>query len=238
MNNVKKWRIPLLVVFLMLGLLLSVQFRTQQNYLSDLSLQKTEDLVLMLKKLHDKRNELEKELRELEDQQRTFQEDVSAGAVLLDSIRKELNRLEIALGLVPVKGPGITITITSDSPIVYLDLVDIINELWASQAEAIAINNQRITPWTNIFWNKKDLTLIINGKELLFPCTIKAIGNPEKLEAGLKLLGGVLDDLAIYKVYPTIKREEELGLPAALPPTFQYLQSNITTKKPGRTRAH
>ncbi|NPV30360.1 MAG: DUF881 domain-containing protein [Firmicutes bacterium] len=229
MGSLKRWQLPVFVVFLFLGFLLSVQFQTQQNFLSDLSLQKTDVLVLMLKKLHDKRGELEKELRELDRQQQTFQADVSSREALTEGLKKESARLRNALGLDPVKGPGITITITTDSPIVYLDLVDIVNELWASQAEAIAINNQRITPWTSIFWNKEDLTLTINGKEVLFPCTIKAIGDQEKLESGLRLLGGVLDDLAIYKVYPVIRRVEEIELPAAPPPTLHYLRPRSQT---------
>lgn len=225
MDNVKKWQVPVFITFLLLGFLLSVQFRTQQIFLSDLSLQKTDDLVLMLKKLHDKRGELAKELSELEKQQRTFSADVNAGEMLTKGLRQEYQRQQIALGLLPVQGPGITITINTDSPIVYLDLVDIINELWASQAEAIAVNGQRVTPWTNIFWNKQSLSLTMNGREIAFPCIIEAIGNPEKLESGLRLLGGVLDDLAIYKVYPVIKRHQKLELPAASPPEIRYLKA-------------
>ncbi|MDH7577728.1 MAG: DUF881 domain-containing protein [Bacillota bacterium] len=228
MDNIRRWQLPVFIAFLFLGFLLSVQFQTQQNFLSDLTLQKTDDLVLVLKKLHDKRGELEKELRELDRQQRALQADVDAGESLTESLKKESARLRTALGLDPTAGPGITITITTDSPLVYLDLVDIINELWASQAEGIAVNNQRITPWTNIFWNKQNLTLI-NGEEILFPCTIKAVGDPEKLESGLRLLGGVLDDLAIYKVYPVIKRVDRIELPAASPPALNCLQPKAQT---------
>lgn len=224
MDNTKKWRFPVFIAFLMLGILLSVQFRTQQIFLSDLSLQKTDDLVLILKKLHDKKEQLENELKELELQQNALKDNVNKEEILTDSQRKELNRLEVAMGTAPVAGPGITVTIKENSPIVYLDLVDIINELWASQAEAVAINNQRITSWTGIFWNKQNLALTVNREEIHFPCTIKAIGNPAKLESGLRLLGGVLDDLAIYKVYPEIKREQNIVLPAAQLPNLQYLK--------------
>ncbi|HHW41081.1 MAG TPA: DUF881 domain-containing protein [Syntrophomonadaceae bacterium] len=224
MDNAKKWRIPVFITFLLLGFLLSVQFRTQQIFLSDLSLQKTDDLVLMLKKLHDKRAELTKELSELEKQQHTFNADANAGETLIKGLRQDYQRQQIALGLLPVQGPGITITINTDSSVVYLDLVDIINELWASQAEAIAVNDQRVTPWTYIFWNKQNLSLMMNGVEITFPCTIKAIGNPDQLESGLRLLGGVLDHLAVYKVYPVIKRHQNLELPAASPPEIRYLK--------------
>lgn len=225
MDRLKKWQIPVFITFLFLGFLLSVQFRTQQIYLSDLSLQKTDDLVMILKKLHDKRAELTKELSELENQQQTFTEDANAGEALIKGLRQDYQKQEMALGLVPVEGPGITVTITADSSVVYLDLVDIINELWASQAEAIAVNDVRVTPWTYIFWNKQNLSLVINGEEIAFPCTIKAIGNPDQLESGLRLLGGVLDHLAVYKIYPIIKRQQNLEIPAVSPPQIHYLKA-------------
>jgi len=237
MLKIDKWQGYLFVVLFFLGILITVQFRTQQNFLNDLSLQKTEDLVMMLKKLYDKRSALEEELRELHRQTQIFQQDVSEGTVLAENLRQELERLEIALGLVPVRGPGIAITITSESPLVYLDLVDIINELWASgaeaiaindqrSAEAIAINDQRITSWTKIYWDKNTFSLTINDQKLRYPCTIKAIGDPVQLESGLRLVGGVLDDLNIYKIYPVITREEELEIPAAAPPQLHYISGS------------
>lgn len=222
MDNVKKWRTPVLITFLLLGIMISVQFHTQQVFLSDLSLQKTDDLVLILQRLHDNRGKLEAELHTLEQQQQAIGNAATDGASLADNLTKESNRLQTAIGLIPVKGPGVTVIIPADSPIVYLDLVDIINELWASQAEAISINNRRVTAWTTIFWNKQKMTITVNGSDLTFPCTIKAVGNPETMESGLRLLGGVLDNLAIYKIYPIVNRSPELDLPAATPPVFQH----------------
>lgn len=230
MDNVKKWRTPVLITFLLLGILISVQFRAQQVFLSDLSLQKTDDLVLILKGLYDKQDKLEKELQDLDRRQREIGNDTTSGAPLVDNLTKEFDRLQIALGLIPAKGPGIVVTIPPDSPAVYLDLVDIVNELWASQAEAISINGQRITSWSTIFWNKQKMTITINGNDVSFPCTIEAIGNPETMEASLRLLGGVLDNLAVYKVYPVVTQSPQLELPAAGPPVFRYLQDAPDTR--------
>jgi uncharacterized protein YlxW (UPF0749 family) len=224
MDNVKKWRTPVLIVFLLLGFLISVQFHAQQSFRSDLSLQSTDDLTLILKGLQDKRANLEKESQDLEQRQQALNSDTSNGTSLANTLTAESNQLKIALGLLPVKGPGVSVTIPPDSSIVYLDLVDIVNELWASQAEAISINDQRITAWTTIYWNKEKMTITVNGADVTFPCTIKAIGNPDTLLSGLQLLGGVLDNLAIYKIYPTVQRSSELDLPGASPPVFHYLQ--------------
>ncbi len=224
MDSVKKWRIPVLITFLLLGIMISVQFHTQQTFLSDLSLQKTDDLVLILQRLHDNRTKLEVDLYNLEQQQQALSNDTSSGASLADNLKKESGKLQTALGVIPVQGPGVTVTIPADSPIVYLDLVDIVNELWASQAEAIAINDQRVTGWTTVFWDKQKMTITVNGKDISFPCTIKAVGNPDTLDSGLRLLGGVLDSLAVFKIYPLVSRSTELDLPAAGPPVFRYVQ--------------
>lgn len=225
MKRLKNWQVPLFITFLLLGLLLTVQFRTQQSYLSDLSQQKTEDLVTMLNKLYEKKNSLEREIFTLDEQQRSFSADVFAGEALTRDLRQELLRQQMALGLVPVKGPGITVTFEATPPIVYLDIIDVINELWASQAEAIAINDIRVTTWTKIYWNKQNLALTVDGQIVPFPCTIKAIGNPEQLESGLRLLGGVLDDLAIYDIHPVVRKAEMLELPAADRPEIKYLKA-------------
>ncbi|MDN5365541.1 MAG: hypothetical protein PWP44_744 [Thermacetogenium sp.] len=225
MKRLKNWQVPVFITFLLLGLLLAVQFRTQQSYLSDLSQQKTEDLVTMLNKLYEKKNSLEREIFTLDEQQRSFSADVFAGEALTRDLRQELLRQQMALGLVPVKGPGITVTFEATPPIVYLDIIDVINELWASQAEAIAINDIRVTTWTKIYWNKQNLALTVDGQIVPFPCTIKAIGNPEQLESGLRLLGGVLDDLAIYDIHPVVRKAEMLELPAADRPGIKYLKA-------------
>jgi len=223
MDNVKKWRTPVLIVFLLLGILISVQFRAQQSFRSDLSLQSTDDLTLILKGLQDKRSNLEKELQDLAQQQQALSSDTTNGASLVNNLTKESNQLGIATGQIPVKGPGITVTIPPGSNMVYLDLVDLINELWASQAEAISINGQRVNAWTTIYWNTEKMTITVNGADVTFPCTIKAIGNPDTLSSGLELLGGVLDNLAVYKIYPTIQRSSKLNLPGAPHPVFNYL---------------
>lgn len=225
MDNVKKWRIPILIAFLILGLMLSTQFRTQQIYLSDLTQQKTDDLVLMLKNLHDKRDTLQKELGTLQSQQRALDVSVNTGTALTDTLRQEEVRDQIVLGLVPVQGDGVTVNIKADSPVVYLDVVDIVNELWNSQAEAISINDQRITPWSAIYWNNDNLAITVNGHDLALPYAIKAIGNPDSLYSGLLLPGGLLDTLATFKVYPVVNRAANLQLPGIKMPETKYMTS-------------
>lgn len=225
MINLKNWQTPVFITFLLLGMLITLQFRSQQNYLRDLPQQKTEDLIMMLSKINDKKTELEKELADLEKKQRLISTNVSEEETLIKQTQQDITKQEMALGIVPVQGPGITITLDANPPIAYFDVVDIINELWNSKAEAITVNDRRITGWSKIFRLEQTRALTVDGEAVTFPCTIKAIGDPDKLDSGLHLLGGVLDNLAIYGIRPTVKKENALELPAAATkPYIEYLK--------------
>lgn len=223
MNN--KIMLALTLVLFILGLLLSLQFRTQKLLASSLEAQKTEDLVIMWRNLNDKRNQLQEEIAKLQQQLSVVAQEAEASPEAERAMEKELGRLEMNLGVVPVKGPGITVTITGEAPLLAEDLVDIINELWASGAEAVAVNEHRINFYSSIGRREEGnrLYLTVNQQKLLYPVVIKAIGDPHTLEKGLTFTGGVLDNLAnLFNIHPVIKKEESLQLPAASPPRWQY----------------
>ena len=225
MNKLENWKLPVFITFILLGVLITVQFRTQQTYLRDLSQQSTDDLLQLMSRNNEEKTKLEQELIVLNEKLRTVSSDVSTGENLTKELQEDILEQKTAIGLVPVKGPGITITIDASSPIIYLDLIDIINELWNAQAEAIAINEHRVTSWTKIHWSgENNMAVTVNGKKITFPCVITAIGDPNKLEEGLRLMGGVLDDLAIYTISPVIEKEESLEVPGAEMPNIRYMK--------------
>ncbi|GFN22004.1 DUF881 domain-containing protein [Thermanaeromonas sp. C210] len=226
MSNRKGWwQICLAVVLLVLGVLLSLQFRTQRLLASSLEFQKTEDLVAMWKKLSAKRLELQEEVGQLEEQLQALSTGYGQSDEAQAALTKELVRIKNHLGLTPVKGPGITVTFTGDAPLLAQDLVDVVNELWVSGAEAVAINEHRITASTFIGDKEegRNLYLTVNGQKLLYPIVVKAIGDPQTLEKGLTFTGGLLDNLStLFNIRPDIKRHEELQLPASVPSGFKY----------------
>lgn len=225
----KQWQIPLFIALFIFALLVSTQYRTQIAYVNSLSSQKSEDLVAIVKSLNEKRNLLEAELDKLAKTKRSLDEKYTAGSSLVANLTKELQHFQIITGAVPVEGPGIIISITGDSNLMYLDLIDLVNELWVSGAEAIAINNIRIDNQTIISQGEDSnhrLVITVNNQPLLSPVVIKAIGNSDTLEKGLTFTGGIIDSLnTLYSVYPVIKKEEKVTLPAAhSPKAFKHLQ--------------
>ena len=142
------WHIYLAVTFVLLGILISTQIQTQHRLMSDLSMQTTSDLSIMLKNLTDKRWQLSEAIDEAEDNLITYQNDYQNDAELIDRINNELNRLQLINGTAKVHGSGIQITVSGN--MLASDLIVILNELWAAGAEAVAVNDYRITATTGI----------------------------------------------------------------------------------------
>lgn len=225
LHNKRWWQFCLTMVLLALGLLLSLQFRTQRLLASSLESQKTEDLVAIWKNLSTKRTQLQREVAELEDQLGALTTGSGESDKARAALEKELMRLKNHLGLTPVKGPGITVTFTGDAPLLSVDLIDLINELWVSGAEAIAVNDLRVTASTFISDKEegRNLYLTVNGQKLLYPIVVKAIGDPHTLEKGLTFVGGLIDNLAtLFNIHPNIKKHQELELPAAALTNYRY----------------
>jgi uncharacterized protein YlxW (UPF0749 family) len=93
------------------------------------------------------------------------------------------------------------------------NILNIINELRASDAQAISINEERIVASSEIREVSKKY-FMINGKQMVPPFVIKAIASPEKLERALKMLGGVVDTLeSIYQLKVEVRKEDEIFIP-------------------------
>ncbi|HHZ17032.1 MAG TPA: DUF881 domain-containing protein [Clostridia bacterium] len=226
--NKPRWYLPITIVFLFLGIMLSLQFQAQTRYANDLTLQKTENLIAMVRGLSEKRQKLALEIIDLSNQLRSQLESSQDEQKLLESIQLETEKLEIVNGTVEHKGPGITVTIEDYMPIYYTDILNILNELWNAGAEAISINEHRVTSHTTISSVKINLNternplsedfympyITVNHRVVEYPIVMKAIGDPNNLEKALTFPGGIMDKLALFDTYPVITKMEELIIPA------------------------
>lgn len=225
----RKWQFPLFIALFLFGILVSTQYSTQQALENSLANQDQGDLVTLVKSLNEKRGQLELEVENLYTTKMSLEEKATQGSTLVASLEADLKQLKLLNGNIPVHGTGVLITITGDSNLMYLDLIDLVNELWVSGAEAIAINEHRITNNTTIYRaedaNHK-LVITINNEPLLSPVVIKAIGNSDTLEKGLTFTGGIIDNLnTLYQVFPVIKKQEDLTIPvASSKATFKHLK--------------
>ncbi len=198
------------------------QINFESNSLQALENQSTEDLVAMVRNLNDHRARLNDELTQLERSQSAL----SATATL----EKQLLTSRIFAGTIPLSGPGVSVTITADYDVYSMDMIDIANELKASGAEAVAINNHRLTAKSHITHEtdqEDQLFISLDGERLLTPIVITAIGDPATLEKGLIFTGGIIDNLnTLYGIYPLVRQEEQVTIPAApAPATPSYMKN-------------
>jgi uncharacterized protein YlxW (UPF0749 family) len=134
---------------------------------------------------------------------------------------RELDTFRLLLGLVPVYGPGVRVTVTAEpsSPAGILptevqaqDLAGLLNELWAAGAEALAINGIRVLATTGI--RQGDGTIVLGGAKLAPPYRIEAIGDPAALRAALALRGGFVEGLRAVGLRVTVQGPRPVRLPA------------------------
>jgi len=213
------WQLPLTVAFLCFGLLAVAQYRTHIVYSNSLETQNYSDLSTMALGLMDRRSQLQTEVNDLNNQLAAIQDSFHSEVSLSDTIVARINTLQAAIGAGTVNGPGVSVTITSESSqLIAYDLIDIANELFVSGAEAVSVNNQRLTAQTKIADvddGDGNFSIVVGDQELLYPVVIQAIGNPTILEAGLVYTGGIVDVLRILHIFPIVKQEESISMPPA-----------------------
>ena len=105
-------------------------------------------------------------------------------------LNKELLQAQIIAGETDVSGNGIVVTLkdSEDIKIRAENLVQLVNELKLAGAEAICINDMRITNMTdivNIYVDDGTHFILVNKKRVVSPYVIKAIGDQKYLESAL-----------------------------------------------------
>lgn len=107
----------------------------------------------------------------------------------LDDIAAGVRRAEVNTGYAPVRGPGVRITVNNrdgvdvNDEIRDEDLAYLVDGLWEAGAEAIAINDQRLTVLGGI--RNTNRAIHVNGRPVNPPYVVQAIGDPQTLQARL-----------------------------------------------------
>ncbi len=208
--------VSLAAVCLILGILLAWQFRSVKvnQVLAQYEKKNVSEIIdeLLLEK---KNNEnLKSRLQELQREVDAFKDGETTVKDKITALEKEILVARIKAGLETVKGPGLIIGIESGGEKTVEDrhIEELINELKASDAQAISVNDERIVALSEIR-NASDY-IMINGSQLVPPYTIKAIGDPNNMERSLNILAGVLEKFRYYGFEVSLKKEEVIVIPA------------------------
>jgi uncharacterized protein YlxW (UPF0749 family) len=163
---------------------------------------------------------------------RTREEALDASAVGQNALDR-LAAVAMAAGTVAVTGPGLEVTLgnaaadadsdpVGGSPEIALaglvqdsDLQLVVNALWASGAEAVSINGQRLGPTTAI--RQAGGAILVDFRPVASPYEVAAVGDPDGLANGFlsspeaTYVAGLERDYGLTFQYA---RSDELSLPA------------------------
>ena len=178
-----------------LALLAGTQLRSQpltssNRYARDQALRGSVD------ELENQNRQLKARVKQLTDGVKALEDQAAQRSGTALSAKAAIDAERAAVGLTALHGPGLTVTVhdgkdpndPSDHSlgwiIHYQDLQDIVNLMWASGAEAVSVNGQRVVPTSSFFYAGVNV-LINNGTRLSSPYTITALGLPSGLDGGI-----------------------------------------------------
>lgn len=220
--KINKNTIILLFVASIIGLIIGLQFRTINKNLAI----KTEDgtlrskeLASELKKTMEERDRQREEIDELNTKILRYENANSDIDETTKELYSELERLKTLSCLTDVKGEGIKLEIKQpstikdsvlndaivDNPDILLKTVSVLN---SADSEAISINGQRISSYSEI--ERASNNININGVSIASPIIIKAIGDPETLKSALSIKNGIIDQLRSLNYTVTLSKESEI----------------------------
>lgn len=152
--------------------------------------------------------ELQAEIQKLRSDKGALEKAAANRSDVSKNLNQDLQETKLFAGLTDVTGPGVVVTLTDSKkdrllgvdPQSYLihdrDIRDVVNELRAAGAEAIAVNGQRITVSSSI--RCAGPIILINQDEMAMPFIVQAIGEPDKLMSALNIKNGVLDQIRTF----------------------------------------
>lgn len=220
--KVKGAQISMAIVCLILGVMLAVQFRTNERNPANISSQRWSELTLQLDNLRQERDALAEEVVSLREKLKSTANRQTNETI--KAMNEELVKANMAAGLVPVKGPGVVVVLNDsqrtlqpgDDPNLYLihddDLLKVVNELRAAGAEAISINGQRLVASSEI--RCAGTTILVNSTKIAPPFEIRAIGDPEVLESSLRIRGGWLETMELWGIKAQVQKTKMVEVPA------------------------
>lgn len=198
-----KGQILLGLVCIVLGLMISIQFNATKNSQDYITSRQFKDVAKEIEQLKKERDDISLKLQEYQKKVDSYEKSASDENATTKNIKDELDKVRVLAGLTDVEGPGVIVNITpandmlsKQPPQIYnKDLMDIVNELNSSGAEAISINDERFVGRTQI----REAGSIIKINDSKFdpsqPFEVKAIGNPAVLEGAFKMPGGPVEYL-------------------------------------------
>lgn len=219
--------VSIVTVSLILGLMISFQFRSNSSIAGGIPTERYQELTIEKKQVETDLAHLEEEIGDLTAKIEEARKGRTEAADVLES---ELNKIKLYAGLTPVVGPGVEIIMENPSDsqggagfynIRDEDLLKVVNDLRGAGAEAISINDQRILATSEV--RQAGNHINVNLIRLSPPYRVAAIGNPGTLKSSLEIKGGLVEYLAANGTVVEVRQPDRVEVPAYSGPLrFDY----------------
>lgn len=179
----------LIMVFIVLSAVMFMQFRTvEETNITDIENMRETELRELISTWKTKYEETNSKLEEVNTKTDEYNKKISNNQEASEIMNKELEESRMLLGKTDVEGQGIIVTLSDnkDTVIKANDLLELVNELNYAGAEAISINDVRITNMSEIV-DVGGVILAGNKNRLTSPYVVKVIGDQKYLSSILSL---------------------------------------------------
>lgn len=212
----------------LLGFMLTYQFKLlsaeEEEFKSGNEYTTSMEITSEIESLKKQKEEIEKKNNELLSQLKKYETAAADQSELTKEIKKQLDDSRILLGTTEVQGPGVIVYLTpkntafASGTIGFYatdeELFYIVNELNFAGAEAVSINDKRITSQSGIKSSSNNSTIKINNEDISPKerITIKAIGDKVKLDSALNFPGALdFKNLDAYEI--KIEKSDNIKVP-------------------------
>lgn len=178
-----------IVCTVLVGTLL-IQFKTVEEVNeTDIENMRETELREQISNWKSKYEETNEKLHDVNEKIAEYNSKIEANEESSSVLDNELLQSNILIGNTKVTGEGVVITLedTDQAVIEASDLLELVNQLRAAGAEAISINEIRITSMSDIFEISSQYILVKPKQRISSPYVVKAIGNQTYLVSSLSI---------------------------------------------------
>jgi uncharacterized protein YlxW (UPF0749 family) len=197
-------------------------------------------LVSRVRTAEQRGDDLDTRLRTLEQQLATAQRNALPQS---GTVAERLRQAQLAAGAVAVTGPGVTVTLrqppaTTASPasgrggttpiaaaniLTDRDVRSVVNELWHDGAEAVSVNDIRLTPTSAVRFAGE--AVLVDFQPVTAPYRIRAVGDSDGLSTNFaqsSVASRYQTLVSVDKIGFSFTESDHLSLPASAPGTLRY----------------
>lgn len=223
----RTWWATMFVLCGLLGAMLGLSVKTQTAKQQQDKLDRLQGNDILVKANYD----AQRRIAQLQKDNAQLAKSAPSDTERLKLLSRDLAKAQFLAGLTDVKGPGIVVVL-SDSKIPLpagmpagvlgaappsiihdTDINQVVNELKATGAEAVSVNDQRLVAVSPV--RCAGPTVFVNNTPQTPPYIIKAIGNPKNLATALNMSGGIMQQIRGYD--PSMFKVEKPTKPIVIP---------------------